>query len=364
MVVIKTINYALIGCGRIAPNHIAAALYCENINIVALCDKDLSLAEKLKEEFSLKKVSLYKDYRQMIKTENIDLIAIATDSKSHAEIAFYAIEKEINLIIEKPIALSTEDANKIVSLSKEHGVIVSSCHQNRFNKAVLKLHEDIENKRLGKLFHLTANIRWNRGEDYYKQASWRGKWDSDGGALMNQCIHNIDLLYWLSGDEIAEVFAYVDNLNHPYIEAEDVGLALVKFKSGVYGVIEGTTNIYPQNFEETLSVFGEKGTIKLGGKSVNKLEEYLIEGENTPSDEIKNHYSEEPQNIYGFGHKALYQDVVKAVTLGEKPKVSAEDGARAVELILAIYQSSKMGKPVSLPLENISTADFKDSFKS
>lgn len=133
----------------------------------------------------------------------------------------------------------------------------------------------------------TAHIRWNRGQDYYTQAPWRGTWAQDGGALMNQCIHNIDLLRWMMGDEIDEVCAYTDNLNHDYIEAEDLGMAIVKFKNGSYGIIEGTTNIYPKNLEETLYLFGKKGTVKAGGKSVNIIEEWIFADNKEDAEEVK-----------------------------------------------------------------------------
>lgn len=353
------LNYALIGCGRIAPNHVAAALE-SNVNIVALCDLDEQKALDLIKAFNLSKdTKVYTDYQEMIRLEALDLVAIATESGYHAEIALNCIDQNLHMIIEKPIALSLSDVDKIIHHADEKHVVVSACHQNRFNKAIQHVKHALDKNQFGRLFHGTAHIRWNRGEDYYKQAPWRGTWRLDGGALMNQCIHNIDLLRWLMGNEVSEVFAYTDNVNHPYIESEDLGVAIIKFKNGSYGMIEGTTNIYPKNLEETLYIFGEYGTFKAGGKSVNRIDEWLFKEDPTNPDQVKLTYSENPPNVYGFGHLPLYKDVIDAIISKRKPYVTAEDGRRALEMVLAIYQSAHEGKPVSLPLKHGSTLDYE-----
>jgi UDP-N-acetyl-2-amino-2-deoxyglucuronate dehydrogenase len=211
------LNYAIIGCGRISPNHIIAAKENE-LNIVALCDVlPEAMENKIKKCDLPADIKQYTDYNEMIVKEKIDLLAIATESGKHAQIALDCIAKGINLIIEKPIALSLEDAYAIIASAEEKGVQVCACHQNRFNKSIQKIREAIENNRFGKLFHGTAHIRWNRGPSYYEQAPWRGTWEQDGGALMNQCIHNIDLLRWMMGDEITEVYAYTDRLHSNYL---------------------------------------------------------------------------------------------------------------------------------------------------
>ena len=356
------LNYALIGCGRISPNHIMAAKE-NNLNIVALCDLiPANMADKIVKCGLPNSTKQYTDYKQMLDEEDLDLIAIATESGKHAAIALDCIEKGIHVIIEKPIALSLEDADAIIAAAERKGVQVSACHQNRFNKSIQKIREAVEAGRFGKLFHGTAHIRWNRGPSYYKQAAWRGTWEQDGGALMNQCIHNIDLLRWMMGDEISEVFAYTDRLNHDYIEAEDLGIALVKFKNGAYGVIEGTTNVYPANLEETLYIFGEKGTVKAGGQSVNIIEEWLFADQADDPEAVKAEYGENPPNIYGFGHKPLYADMIDAIRNKRKPYVDAKAGRRAIELVLAIYKSAAEGKPVKLPLDSSKTTDFIGRF--
>lgn len=358
-----SLKYAIIGCGRISPNHIAAALENE-LNIVALCDIDESKMDDTIKEFNLSSnIKKYNNYLDMIKNEKIDLIAICTESGKHGQIALHCIAEKINLIIEKPIALSLNEADLIIEKAKENNVKVSACHQNRFNKSVQKIREAVEQKRFGKLMHGTAHIRWNRGEDYYKQAPWRGTWEQDGGALMNQCIHNIDLLRWMMGDEITEVVGMTDNLIHGFIDAEDLGMALVKFKNGSYGIIEGTTNIYPKNLEETLYIFGEKGTVKAGGKSVNLIEEWqFADGIDNP-EEVKEKYHENPPNVYGFGHKPLYKDVIDSIINNTEPYVNAVDGRNALELVLAIYKSAAEGKTIKLPLSECNTLDFKGRFK-
>lgn len=358
-----SLRYALIGCGRISPNHVAAALENE-LNIVAICDIDLTKMDELTEKFNLSKdVKKYADYNEMIRSEQLDLMAICTESGKHGQIALDCLDFGVNLIIEKPIALSLEEADQIIEKANRNNLKVSACHQNRFNKSIQKIRQAVEDKRFGKLMHGTAHIRWNRGFEYYNQAKWRGTWDQDGGALMNQCIHNIDLLRWMMGGEIIEVVGMTDNIIHDYIEAEDLGLALVKFANGSYGIIEGTTNTFPVNLEETLYIFGEKGTVKAGGKSVNLIEEWKFADNIDDPEEVMKNFQENPPTVYGFGHNPLYADVIDAVKNDRQPYVSAIDGRNALELVLAIYKSAAEGKSVKLPLHKCSTLDFKGRLK-
>lgn len=355
-------KYAIIGCGRISSNHIAAAL--ENkLDIVALCDLDESKMDDIIYKFNLSHgTKKYTDYNELLKNEKLDLVAICTESGKHGKIALECAEYMVNLIIEKPIALSLEEVDLLISKAQTNNIKICACHQNRFNKSVKKIREAIETDRFGKLMHGTAHIRWNRGKDYYTQAPWRGTWEEDGGALMNQCIHNIDLLRWMMGDEVTEVVGMTDNLMHDFVDAEDLGIALIKFKNGSYGIIEGTTNIYPKNLEETLYIFGEKGTVKAGGKSVNLIEEWHFgDGIDDPN-EVKEEYSENPPNVYGFGHTPLYADVIDAIKNDRQPYVTAVDGRNALELVLAIYKSASEGKFIKLPLEKCNTLEFKGRF--
>ena len=354
-------RYALIGCGRISPNHIAAAK-ANGLEFVGICDTDQGAMEEKALKFDLGDVPQYTDYRELLKKEKPELAAIATESGKHAAIALDCIEAGCNLIIEKPIALSLADADAVLKAAKEKGVKVCANHQNRFNKSVQKIREALEEGRFGRMFYGTAHIRWCRDKNYYEQARWRGTWEQDGGALMNQCIHNIDLLRWMMGDEVEEVVGMTDRLNHPYIEAEDLGIALVKFKNGTYGIIEGTTDIYPKNLEETLYLFGEKGTVKAGGQSVNKIEEWRFADTQEKPGEVIAEFGENPPNVYGFGHTPLYADMIDAIHNDREPYVNGEAGRRALELVLAIYKSAAEGKAVKLPLTECSTMDLKGRF--
>lgn len=354
-------KYALIGCGRISPNHIAAAK-SNNLDFVGICDIDEKMLFDKAAKFELKGVNQYIDYREMLENEKPELVAIATESGKHAAIALDCIAAGCNLIIEKPIALSIEDADSIIHAAEKKGVKVCASHQNRFNKSIQKIREAMEKNRFGRMFYGTAHIRWCRDWEYYSRAKWRGTWEQDGGALMNQCIHNIDLLRWMMGDEVEEVVGMTDRLNHPYIEAEDLGIALVRFKNGSYGIIEGTTDLYPKNLEETLYLFGEKGTVKAGGQSVNRIEEWRFADNLDEPEKVIEEFAENPPNVYGFGHTPLYADVIDAIKNDRKPYVDAEAGKRALEMVLAIYKSAAEGCSVKLPLEQCSTLDFVGRF--
>lgn len=354
-------KYALIGCGRISPNHIEAAKN-NNLDFIAMCDIIPEAMQEKSDRFGLQTVRKYINYKELLEREKPNLVAIATESGKHAVIALDCIAAGCNVIIEKPIALSISDADAIIKAGHDAGVIVCANHQNRFNKSVQYIRKALEAGRFGRLSHGAAHVRWNRGKGYYDQALWRGTWAQDGGCLMNQCIHNIDLLRWMMGDDIEEVVAYTDQLLHPYLEAEDLGLALVKFSNGSYGIIEGTTNVYPKNLEETLYLFGEKGTAKAAGTSDNIIEEWLFADGIDDPEEVKARFSENPPNIYGFGHTPLYADVVEAITIGRAPLVDAEAGKRALELVLAIYKSAAEHRPVRLPLDTCSTMDFAGRF--
>lgn len=354
-------KYALIGCGRISPNHIEAAKN-NNLTFVAMCDIIPEVTREKSDRFGLEAVRKYTDYKELLKNEKPDLVAIATESGKHAAIALDCIAAGCHVIIEKPIALSIADADAIIETGKKAGVVVCANHQNRFNKSVQYIRKALEAGRFGKLSHGAAHVRWNRARGYYEQASWRGTWAQDGGCLMNQCIHNIDLLRWMMGDEVDEVMAYTDQLQHPYLEAEDLGMALVKFSNGSYGLIEGTTNVFPKNLEETLYIFGEKGTVKAGGTSDNIIEEWCFADEMDDPKDVMKRFSENPPNIYGFGHTLLYADVIEAIKTGRAPLVDAAAGKRALELVLAIYKSAAEHRPIKLPLEDCSTLDFVGRF--
>lgn len=356
-------KYALIGCGRIATNHIKAALN-NNLEIVAVCDIVLENIETLLRKHDLQNdssIKRYDDYKKMIQENQIDFISIATESGLHAEISLYCIEKGIHILIEKPMAMSLEDADKIIQLSEEKNIKVAACHQNRFNIAVQKMRKALEEGRFGKLSHGSIHVRWNRNKNYYDQAQWRGTWEQDGGALMNQCIHGIDLLRWMMGDEIESVYGVTKQQFHHYLEAEDIGMAVVKFKNGAVATIEGTTNVYPQNLEETLYLFGENGTVKLGGKSTNNIDVWDFADE-TEADQKNKGLEEVTSNVYGNGHTSIFADMIEAIKNDRKPYVDAYAGRRALELVLAIYKSQKTGEVIQLPLKDFASVDMRGEF--
>lgn len=357
-------KYALIGCGRIATNHVKAVLN-NGLEFVAACDIELDNIESLLAKHDLqnnKEIARYADYKQMIAEHpDLELVAIATSSGAHAEIALHCIENGINVIIEKPMAMSIDDAEKIIKLSREKNVKVSACHQNRFNIAVQQMRKALEKGRFGKLSHGSIHVRWNRNKDYYDQAPWRGTWAEDGGCLMNQCIHGIDLLRWMMGNEVDTVYGITKQQQHHYLECEDIGMAVVTFKNGAIATIEGTTNVYPKNLEETLYLFGENGTVKLGGKSTNNIDVWDFADE-TESDAANKGLEEQTSNVYGNGHTSLYADVIDAIKTDRAPYVDAVAGRNALEMILAIYKSAATGTPVKLPLEKVASTDFAGRF--
>ncbi len=355
-------RFGLIGCGRIAINHIKAVV-ANNLYLQAVCDIVPEHIDILFEKTGFdKETKRYTDYKTMIEENpDLELVAIATDSGVHAEIALFCINKGLNVIIEKPMAMSMKDADAIVEAAEKNNVKVSVCHQNRFNVAVQKTRKALETGRFGKISHGSINVRWNRGKQYYDQALWRGKWASDGGCLFNQCIHGIDLLRWMMGEHIDSIYAVTKRQFHDYIECEDLGTAIIKFSNGAVGTVEGTVNVYPQNLEETLYIFGQTGTVKIGGKSTNNIDVWNFADE-TKEDEKNKGLEEQTSNVYGNGHISLYADVIDAIENDRPVYINAIEGRNAVETVLAIYESAATGKPVKLPLKNVSSVDFTGRF--
>lgn len=359
-----SMKYALIGCGRIAVNHIKAALN-NHLSICAVCDVLPAAMDTLLSKYGLEQdtsIHHYTIYQELLTAEQPTLVSIATESGIHAEIALACIDAGVNVIIEKPMAMSMADAEEIIRRSETKGVKVSACHQNRFNVAVQKTRKALEAGRFGQISHGSIHVRWNRNRDYYAQAPWRGTWAQDGGCLMNQCIHGIDLLRWMMGDEVEEIYGVTKQQFHDYLECEDIGMAVVKFKNGVVGTIEGTTNVYPKNLEETLYLFGETGTVKLGGVSTNNIDVWDFADEGG-GDEENRGFQETTSNVYGNGHTSLFADMIDAIKQNRKPYVDAVAGRNALEMVLAIYQSAATGKPVKLPLGNVSSTDFAGRFE-
>ena len=354
-------KYALIGCGAISKNHIQAALAAD-LEIVALCDvvvPNMETALQLIPEERRESVRCYTDYNEMLAKEKPELVALALGSGLKKRVSIDCMHAGANVIVEKPIALSLADADEMIEVAESCGVKLCVCHQLRFVPTVRCVHEAAVRGEFGKLFHGTVQVRRNRNKAYFDAAKWRGTWKQDGGTLMNQCIHYTDLLTWFMGKPV-EVFAYTDNLAHSYTEAEDMGLALVKFENGAYGMIEGTINTYPNNLSDTAAVFGEKGCVSLGGKFLDVPERWKFE--NLPeSVEETIRLFDIPEN--GAGHIPFYRNVVNAIEGSEELLTTPEDARAAVELILAIYRSAADGRPVKLPLSEGSTLDFVGRFE-
>lgn len=364
VIVVNKLKYALIGCGHVSGKHLTAAEH-NKLNVIALVDVNKDRAVEQKQKFDVcANANVYIDYLEMLDKEKPDLVAVCVESDKHASVAIDCVNAGCHVIVEKPVALALCDIDTLAHQANVHHVKVCVNYQNRFNAPVLKTHEAVEHGRFGKLFYCNATMRWNRDDAYYAQASWRGTWAHDGGMLVNQCIHAVDILCWLMNDDVYEVTGVIDNMNHPNIEHEDFAVVLLKFKNGGYGVIEGTVNVYPRNLEETLCLFGEKGTVKIGGNRVNHLEAWRFADNIDNADTVIKQCNEDSTcDVYGFGHCVLYDNMIDAIYNDKHVPIGLDAGRKSLEVILAAYKSATTHQPVQLPLGNVSTTDFVDFFK-
>lgn len=352
-------RYALIGCGRIAVNHLEAAVK-NGYEVVALCDIKPEAPSALLTRCGIdgKSIRQYTDYQEMLRKENPEVVAVATESGNHAQIAETVLEQGIPLLLEKPMALSLKDADRIITIGEEKHVPFAVCQQNRYNLTSQLVRKAIDKGYFGKISHIALTVRWSRNADYYRQGDWRGTWEEDGGALMNQCIHGCDLLRWFGGNDIDTVSGTLCNRFHPYLPVEDIGLATVRFKNGIIGTIEGTTNAWKDDFEETITIFGEKGMVRLNGKVAEQIGTW--EFEEKEAMELRDTIHDQNfTSVYGNGHASVYADMKEALADKRPPYVDCHDGRRSLELVLAIYKSHKEGRPVSLPLSDFSTMEMK-----
>ena len=345
----------------ISPNHIKAAL-ANNLEIVALCDlveENRNKALELIPEEKRSQVSLYANHKQMLEEQRPDLVAIALGSGLKRTLSIDCMKAGANVIVEKPIALSLEDADAMIKTSEECKVKLIVNHQLRFGNTVRALKKESQNGNFGKLLHGTVQVRRNRNKAYFDAGKWRGTWANDGGTLMNQCIHYTDLLQWIMGCDVEEVFAYTDRMTHPYIEAEDLGLAVLKFKNGAYATIEGTVNTYPKNLSDSMAIFGENGTVALKGKTLEEVEAWAFEEGPQSRDEAVEAYK---INSMGEGHAPLYKYAISVINGSADDLCPAIESRKALELILAIYKSAAEGNKVKLPLKKCATIDFEGRF--
>ena len=339
-------RYCLIGCGRVSPEHLRAAKQ-NSLEIAGLCDTDpRSLAENLGWA-ELDGVPFYEDYHEMLRMVKPELVAIATPSGLHAQMALDCLEAGAHVIIEKPLAMNLADARAIREAAERRGLTVCNNLQNRFNPAVQELRRAVEAGRFGRLYSASFQLRWYRGEDYYRSAAWRGTRALDGGCMMNQGIHGIDLLNWMLGGAPKRVTALTATLARD-IECEDLGLALVEYP-GALASIECTTLRHPAAEEEVLEFSGERGVVRLGGIAGHVVETWRFD-DNAAGEEdaMRRRYATEPESVYGHGHSLLYADVLRAVAENCPPLSDAVAGTGALSIILGAYESAATGRSVEL----------------
>lgn len=343
----KKLSFGIIGCGRILNKHLQNFERKElNFSLIAACDLKIKKAEKLKNKF--KNIYTTSDYKKLLDDKNISNICILTDSGSHYKLAKEALLKGKNIIVEKPLTLKLDHTKELILLAKKVKKKVFVVMQNRFNLSIQKTLDFLKKKKLGKIVMVTIRVRWFRDNKYYKLDKWRGTWRSDGGALTNQGIHHIDLMQVIGG-KVDYVSSYTST-RLSKIETEDTAVGILKFKNGALGTLEVTTAARPKDLEGSISILGEKGTIEIGGFAANKIEKWIFRNKN---DNIKvDNLFESPKNVYGFGHKKFYDEVVKSL-LGEKNKtIKAKDSLHSLEILHALYESSLTLKTVSLSKKN------------
>lgn len=341
----KKMRFAIIGCGRIAPKHAESIVALEEAELVAVCDIVPERAQAFADKYGAKP---YTSYEEMLAKEEIDVVTIATESDLHAPIGITCAKAGKHVMVEKPMAMTLASADELIRTCHEEGVKLSVIHQNRYNKSIKLMRQALEEGRFGKLTHGQATVRLNRNDAYYAQAPWRGTKLQDGGVLMNQSIHNIDLLQWTLGP-VESVFGYTRTALRK-IEMEDVGVAVIKFKNGALGVIEAASTIYPKNIEETLNIFGETGSVMVGGIAVNRIETWEFPDSEEEKKQIFASQENDPPNVYGFGHREVMKDMIDAIREDRAPAIPGEEGRKALEIILAIYKCQETKEPVIFPL--------------
>jgi len=339
------LNFALVGCGRIAKRHseLLGLNQIDNARLVSVCDIEYSKAKVIGERFN---VSSYKDFDEMMENENIDVVAVLTPSGLHANHVVSLSKYGKDIMVEKPMALTLDDADAMIEACDRNGCRLFIIKQNRFNVPVVKLRDAHQSGRFGKLVLGTVRVRWARHQSYYDQDTWRGTWAMDGGVLTNQASHHVDMLEWIMGD-VESVFARATTALVD-IEAEDTAAVVLKFKSGALGIIEATTATRPKDLEGSISILGEKGNVVIGGFAVNKMQSWNFENKQNNDDNVLEEFSVNPPNVYGFGHQAYYEHVVECVSNRGRNLVDGLQGRKSIELISAIYESIETGKEVFL----------------
>lgn len=335
------IRFAIVGCGHIAKKHVEAIQNVEEAQLVAVCDNHPERLKQFSETYGVKGFFALED--MIDKVKDIDVINICTPSGLHRPMAIQAAKANKHVIVEKPLALTVEDAEQIIEACKTHQVKLAVVHPNRFRPAIRELKRAMDNSWFGRLSHVNVTVRWNRNQAYYDQAGWRGTKSMDGGVLMNQAIHNLDLLLWLCGP-VHEVQAYTATRLRN-IETEDVAVAILTLANGALGMVEAATTIYPRNLEESISIFGEKGSAIVGGSTANWIRHWVFE--DMSQEEAESMIERINQDPYGIsGHEWIIRDMVEAIQNERNPAVTGEDGRAAVALVNAIYKAAESRHPI------------------
>lgn len=339
------LKFALVGCGRIAKRHseLLGTGQIGGAELVAVCDLVAAKADAIGEKFA---VPAFTDMHEMMQKVSVDVVAVLTESGLHAANVQALAPYGKHIVVEKPMALTLDDADAMIDACDRHAIRLFVVKQNRLNVPVVKLREALDAGRFGKLVLGTVRVRWCRPQRYYDQDAWRGTWALDGGVLTNQASHHIDLLEWMMGD-VQSVYAESAKAL-ANIEAEDTAVALLRFRSGALGVIEATTATRPKDLEGSISILGEHGTVEIGGFAVNEMKVWQFEDPQPQDQDVLEKFSVNPPNVYGFGHQAYYEHVVECLRNDQRQLVDGLEGRRSLELISAIYESVETGRPVTM----------------
>lgn len=340
------INFGLVGCGRISKNHIEAlAKFPEDARLVAVCDINVEKAKKTGEQYA---ADYYTNLDDMLGRGDLDAISICTPSGLHPAQGIAAAKKKLHVITEKPMATSLKKADELISACDENGVQLFVVKQNRLNSTLQLVKRAIDKGRFGRIYMVIVNVLWARPQSYYDDAKWRGTWEFDGGAFMNQASHYVDMIEWLIGP-VESVSAFTGTLARK-IETEDSGVAAIKFRNGAFGSINVTMLTYPKNLEGSLTIIGETGTVRVGGIAVNKIEHWEFQ-DYDDDDKLVGTSTYDPPNVYGFGHTGYYKNVIDTLKGTADPDTDGREGRKSLELILGIYKAAREGRSIPLPLE-------------
>ena len=338
------IKFAIVGCGRISKNHIdAIEALGEGARLVAVCDIIEERAKLLADE---RGIPYYKELEMMLDAGGIDVLSICTPSGLHPEHGILAAKRGIHVLTEKPMGTSIESAEELIRACDDNEVKLFVVKQNRLNDTTMMVKKAIDEGRFGKLYMATANVFWTRPQSYYDDAKWRGTWELDGGAFMNQASHYVDMVEWLMGP-VESVMAYTDTLERN-IEAEDSGVAILRFRNGAMASINVTMLTFPKNLEGSITILGERGTVKLGGVALNRIDHWEFADYQEVDDRISD-MSYATNSVYGFGHQRYYEGVIRTINLDKAPDIDGREGKKSLETIISIYNSAREGKLVWLP---------------